>query len=107
MIRSISAATPSMCTGMIAFVRSVILRSRSSGSMFSVSSTLTITGTAPASAIASAVAMNVNDWVMTSSPRPTPSAASPTRSAAVPDDTAIACGTPSQSATLASNSRTR
>ena len=48
------------------------------------------TGTAPAVTTALTVAMNVNAGTITSSPQPTPSAASATRSAAVPLDTAMA-----------------
>ncbi|MFM8955950.1 MAG: DegT/DnrJ/EryC1/StrS family aminotransferase [Actinomycetota bacterium] len=74
-------------------VRGVMRRSKSVGSMFNVASTSQHTGTALASMIASAVATKVKLWVMTSSPGCRSSTASATRSAAVPEVTARACGT--------------
>ena len=90
LIASMRAGAPIMCTGRIARVFGVILRSRSAGSMFRVRSTSVNTGTAPQSRMASQVATKVNPWVMTSSPAPTPSAARATLSAAVPELTAWA-----------------
>ena len=58
------------------------------GQIFRVSSTSTTIGVAPASRIASTVATKVKDWVMTSSPRPTPKAFRPAFKAAVPEETA-------------------
>ena len=73
---------------MIAAVRGVILAATSSGSTVSVSSTSAKTGTAPEFTTAPTVAMKVNAGTTTSSPHPTPSAASAHRSAAVPLDVA-------------------
>ena len=101
---SIGAGRPNRCTGMIAFVRSVIARSTSAGSRFSVAGSMsTKTGVAPRRAIASAVAKNVNAGQMTSSPSPIPSASSASTSASVPLATPIACWTPRYSAASRSN----
>ena len=72
----------------------------------SVSSIFTKTGIAPISIIASAVATNVNDCVITSSPGLTPRAISAILIAAVPEDTAWANLTPTKSANFSSNSLT-
>ena len=54
---STGAGRPNRCTGMSAFVRGVILRSTSAGSMLSVTGSMSAkTGVAPTRAIASAVA---------------------------------------------------
>ena len=55
-----------------------------------MSSTSANTGTAPAATTAFTVATNVNAGTITSSPHPTPSAASAHRNAAVPFATATA-----------------
>ena len=87
MISSIRAGTPSMCTGIMALVFEVILRSRSLGSMFKDLSTSVRIGTAPASTTDSMVATNVKDCVITSSPFWIPRAVNATRRAAEPDET--------------------
>ena len=65
-------ARPTMCTGMMARVRRVILRSASAGSGVSVSSISATMGTAPTARTARAVAMKVQAGTMTSSPGPMP-----------------------------------
>ena len=52
------------------------------------------TGTAPVGGIASALAQNVNDGTITSSPGPTPNARSATVIASVPLATPTACPAP-------------
>ena len=75
---------------MIAFVRSVIARSTSAGSRFSVTGSMSAkTGVAPRRAIDSAVAKNVNAGQITSSPGPISSASSASTSASVPFATPI------------------
>ena len=101
-----SAALPRMCTGRIAFVRAVILRSASSGSIVSESSTSASTGRAPAASTAFAVAFQVYAGTITSSPRPTPLPISPQISADEPALTASACSTPMCSASSRSNAST-
>ena len=99
MIGSMSAASPKRCTGMMALVRGVIAARVCAGSMLNVAGSMsTSTGVAPTRTIAPAVAKNENVVVTTSSPAPMPSAMSASRSASVPDDTAIACFTPSRAA---------
>ena len=66
---------------MIFFFKLVILKCR-----FSLISH--ITGLAPQSTIASIVAIKLNDWVITSSPRFTPTAFKAHLRPAVPDETA-------------------
>ena len=77
------------------------------GRASSESSTSANTGTAPALTTAPIVAMNVNAGTMTSSPHPTPSAASAHRNAAVPLDVASANAQPNASHAAASNAATR
>ena len=70
-----SAAWPNRWTGRMAFVRAVTASATCCGSIFKVRGSIsTKTGSAPTRLIASAVAKNVNGVVITSSPRPTPSA---------------------------------
>ena len=81
---------------MIAFVRGVIAAAACAGSMLKVAGSMsTSTGVAPTRTIAPAVAKNENVVVTTSSPALMPSAISASSSASVPDETAIACLTPS------------
>ena len=92
---------------MIARVRGVIAaRTRSMSSISVSGSTSTNTGLAPTRATEPAVAKNENVGVITSSPSPMPSAISATINASVPDDTAMACGTPMTAATSDSNRST-
>ncbi|MCY1202653.1 hypothetical protein D9M72_141450 [compost metagenome] len=80
---------------MMALVRGVILASISETLMLQVSgSTSTKTGTAPSSTMTSAVATNVNEVVMTSSPAFTPSAISAISRASVPEATVTQCLAP-------------
>ena len=77
---------------MIAFVRSLTSARTDSGSMLSVSSRMSAnTGVAPVWTITFAVAGQVSELVITSSPGPTPSATRERWSAAVPDETARTC----------------
>ena len=70
---SIFAGWPYRCTGMIAFVRSVIAASTEAGSRVKSSSAMSAkTGVAPVSATEFAVAAKVNEGTMTSSPAPMP-----------------------------------
>ena len=99
MIGSMSAPRPNRCTGMIALVRGVIAAAACAGSMLNVAGSMsTSTGVAPTRTTAPAVAKNENVVVTTSSPALMPSAISASSSASVPDDTAIACLTPSSAA---------
>src|SRR5436189_1840228 len=87
-----SAGWPARSTGTIAFVFSVTSAATWSGSMFrSESRTSAKTGVAPAWTITFAVAGHVIGVVITSSPGPTPSAASERCSAAVPEASASTC----------------
>src|SRR5579862_3221855 len=80
---------------MIAFVLDVIRRSTSAGSMLSDCGSMSAnTGTAPRRATASAVAKNVNEGQITSSPSPMPSASSAITIASVPFATPTVCSTP-------------
>ena len=92
--RVMSAACPYRCTGRIARVRVVMARSTASGSIVNRrGSTSAKTGRAPAIRIASAVNAADNGVVMTSSPRPMPSARRMRASASVPvADTNGMCG---------------
>ena len=65
------------------------------------------TGVAPAYRTAFAVATKVSDGTITSSPGPRPAARHIRCRAAVPLETAQACGTPTYSANAASNSDVR
>jgi hypothetical protein len=65
------------------------------------------TGRAPACRIPLALAVNVKETVMTSSPGPIPAASSARWIAVVPELTATACLAPMNSAKRASNSSTR
>ena len=68
-----SAGRPTWCTGMIAFVRSVIARSAARRvEVVGRGSTSAKTGVAPHCQTALAVAMNDSDGTITSSPGPTP-----------------------------------
>src|SRR3954466_13397862 len=93
---------------MIAFVRGVTLSATDAGSMFSVSSWMSAkTGVAPVWTITFAVAGQVTEVVITSSPGPIPSATSARCMAAVPDATASACSAPAYSAKRRSSSAAR
>ena len=100
------AGVPNICTAITAFVFGVIIFFNESGSKFNVPSMSAHTGIAPDSIIASTVATKVKLCVITSSPGCRSKTASATRSAAVPDVTASACGTPSDFANACSKSRT-
>ena len=77
---------------MIARVRGVSAARTPSGSMLNVPGWMsTNTGVAPTRLMQPAVAKNEYVVVMTSSPRPMPSAIRTASSASVPDDTAMAC----------------
>src|SRR4051812_41999635 len=90
---------------MTAFVRSVTRSVTDAGSMFSVSSWMSAnTGVAPVWTITFAVAGQVIEVVITSSPGPTPSATSARCIAAVPEETASACFAPTYSAKRRSSS---
>ena len=76
-------------------MRGVIRAAAQSGSSRPVpSSTSQNTGVAPACMTPSALAMNVWAGTITSSPRPTPAAASAMEIAAVPEPTPTQCRTP-------------
>ena len=77
---------PHMCTGMMHLVRGVMAERTASGSNVSVSSTSTSTGMAPTLRTASKLATKVKVGMITSSPAPTPNAASAVDKAAVPLD---------------------
>ena len=80
-----------MCTGRIAFVRSVTAASAASGSRLSVTGSMSAnTGRAPSYSAALAEATNENGLVITSSPRFTPTARSARCRPAVPLETALA-----------------
>src|SRR5687767_3295142 len=82
---SISAASPCRCTATIARVRGVSLRATAAGSrLYVLGSTSAKTGRPPWWSTACAVAMNDSAGMITSSPRPTPAAASAMCRAAVP-----------------------
>ena len=100
------AGVPNICTAITAFVFGVIRLFNDTGSRFKVPSMSAQTGVAPDSIIASTVATKVKLWVITSSPGCKSKTASATRSAAVPDVTANACGTPSDFSNARSKSRT-
>ena len=102
-----SAATPNMCTGIIAFVRGVMSFSADAASSDRVSSSSPSTGTASQATIASIVAMKVKGVVITSSPGFTPMPLSAVISAAVPLETASAYFEPVISLAAASNSSAR
>src|SRR5713226_2004608 len=88
-----------MCTGRIALVREVIRRSTSAGSMLNVRGSMSAKmGTALWCTTATGVATNENADVTTSSPGPTPAAASAMWMAAVPPLHARQCRTPTKSA---------
>src|SRR5476649_189207 len=102
-----SAGWPYKCTGMIAFVRDVIARSRRDGSIVNDrGSTSTNTALAPVYWIAATVATNVNGTVITSSPGPTPAASNARWSAAVPELTATPWSAPHTAANSCSNAST-
>src|SRR3954451_12827182 len=93
---------------MIAFVRSVTRSATDTGSMFSVSSWMSAkTGVAPVWTITFAVAGQVIEVVITSSPGPIPSATRARCIAAVPEATASACVAPVYSAKRRSSSAAR
>ena len=92
---------------MMAAVRGPIFDATSSGSSVRVSSISANTGTAPAFTTAPIVAMNVNAGTITSSPHPTPSAASAQRNAAVPLEVARQKADPNASDAAASRAVTR
>ena len=87
--RSISAGWPYRCTGMMAAVCGVTAASTASGSTQKYLASMSAkTGRAPVSATALAVAANVNDGTITSSPAPMPAASRPRCSPLVPELTA-------------------
>src|SRR5436190_1025945 len=99
------AGCPYRWTGMIAFVLGVTSAATPAGSMFrSVSRTSAKTGVAPVCTITFAVAGQVIEVVITSSPGPTPSATRARCIAAVPEETARACFAPTYSAKRRSSS---
>src|SRR5260370_17974941 len=107
MIPSMSADWPKRWTGMIALVRGVMRVSASATSMLKVSGQESAkTGVAPTRAIHPAVAKNVNDGQITSSPAPISSAISASRIPSVPEETPMACGTSTTAARLRSRSST-
>ena len=84
---------------MIALVRAVIAARTAAGSMLNVTGSMsTSTGVAPTRDDAPAVAKNEKVGVITSSPGPTPSAISASRSASVPDERPTAWRMPSSDA---------
>ncbi len=87
---SMSAGLPSAWTTMITFVCAVIFDSRSAGSMLSDSSDSANTGSAPCITMELKQEYQLSAGRITSSPGPTPRAASAVVSAAVPDVTARA-----------------
>ena len=90
-----SHGRPAKCTGTMARVRGVIFRRTCSGSMFSVTGSMSAsTGVAPAWMMALTVAQKVIGVVMTSSPGPTPEASSDRCNAAVQEFSAIAWRAP-------------
>ena len=87
---------------MTAFVRDVRAAAAASGRMLNVSGSMsTNTGVAPTLWIVPAVAKNVNGVVITSSPGPTSSARSASRSASVPFAQPMACFVCESAATVA------
>jgi predicted anti-sigma-YlaC factor YlaD len=90
-----SAHWPNRLTGMIARVTAVMAASILVASILKVRGSIsTKTGFAPTSAMTSAVAMKLNGVVMTSSPRPMPSAINAINSVSVPLLAATQCLTP-------------
>ncbi|MBK8940565.1 MAG: hypothetical protein IPM79_23870 [Polyangiaceae bacterium] len=99
-----SAGRPNRWTGRMARVLSVMAARTALGSRLYVSGSMSAkTGVAPTRRIAPAVAKKDSGVVMTSSPAPSSSAMSETSSASEPDDTPIACSTPSARAASASS----
>ena len=99
-----SAHCPYRCTGMMTFVRGVIAAESRSALTLKVSGSMsTKTGRPPRRETTPADAKKLNGLVMTSSPGPTPSAISATKSASVPEETPSACRTPIRSANAFSN----
>ena len=98
-----SAPAPRMCTGRIALVCGVTAASTFVASKVSVSSMSQNTGTAPRWITALIVATQVYVGTITSSPGPTPRAASEVMSAPVPDVTPTACLAPIASANARSS----
>ena len=102
-----SRGWPKRCTGRMALVRDVMHFSMPPASRLYVSgSTSPKTGRAPVNRMGLAEAMHESGVVMTSSPGPTPSAASTTWSAVVPEVVATAWPVPQSWAKAASSSRT-
>jgi hypothetical protein len=100
-----SAMAPHMWTGITARVRGVTAARADDGESVSVSSTSASTGVAPTESTASKLATKVKVGMTTSSPEPTPRAASAVVSAAVPLETSWACAAPVRAARAASSSR--
>jgi hypothetical protein len=101
------AQGPYRDTGMMARVRAVIFSSISPGAILQVTGSMsTNTGVAPSSTMASAVAMKVKGVVITSSPRPTPSAISAISNASVPEATVMQWRAPVYRARRSSSSAT-
>ena len=104
---SMSAAWPNRCTGMMALVRPVMSGSMPPGSRLKHSGHESVnTGLAPTRTIDPAVAKNVNDGQITSSPGPIPSAISATRMASVPEDMPTPKRAPATAAAALSNCST-
>src|SRR5260370_22323453 len=107
MIPSISAGWPKRWSGMIGLVRGVMRVSASGTSMLKVSGQEAAkTGVAPTRAIHPAVAKNVNDGQITSSPAPISRATRRSRIPSLPEETPMACGTSTTAARLRSRSST-
>ena len=101
LIRFISAACPKRCTGMTAFVRSVIRACICSGSILKVFGSMSAnTGRAPRRYTDPAVEKKVKLGTMTSSPGPTSKAIMATMSASVPDESPTAYGAPDRQPAL-------
>ena len=99
MIGSMSQGSPLMGTGMMALVRSVILRFTSFASMLNVRRSMSAkTGLPLWCMMAAALQMMVNAGTMTSSPGPTPAQATAECSVDVPEFTEMAYFTPNFSA---------
>jgi hypothetical protein len=93
---------------MMTRVAAVIRRATSATSTLNVARSMSAnTGRAPQYSTTLALATNVNDGRMTSSPGPTPSATSSRWSPVVHEQTATACLAPIRSANAASNAATR
>lgn len=107
LIAAMSHGCPNKCTGTMAFVRGVIMRSALSADMLNVSaSTSANTGVPPSRATASATAPNENAGTITSSPCPMPVAIIEMNSASVPLPHVMQCFVSRSPASLLSSSPT-